>query len=240
MVMGGNGAQAITTCTHLVARTPTHNLQLQPARSRRERRYPPFAREREIEDLRALIEDAGGKARVFGFSSGGVLTLNAAAVSPGIIKVGVYEPALIVDDSRQPMPADSAQHLTKLAVEGKREEAIAYFMTQAMGIPVEYLGGMKQDQTNWSNMLGLAHTIAYDAAFVGEVTQGKPLPPEHWAEVTMPVLVVDGAMSGDWVHHSADVLATVLPNASRHTLEGQIHGVDPNALAPVIIDFFQQ
>ncbi|MGH2486429.1 MAG: alpha/beta fold hydrolase, partial [Ktedonobacterales bacterium] len=62
----------------------------------------PFAKEREIEDLQALIEDAGGKAMVFGISSGGVLSLDAAAVTPGITKVGVYEPALIVDDSRPP------------------------------------------------------------------------------------------------------------------------------------------
>ena len=82
----------------------------------------PFAREREMEDLQALIEDAGGKAMVFGLSSGGVVSLDAAAVTPGIAKVGVYEPALIVDDSRQPVPADYTEHLMTLAAEGKRNE----------------------------------------------------------------------------------------------------------------------
>ena len=82
----------------------------------------PFAREREIEDLQALVEDAGGKAMIFGISSGGVLSLDAAAVIPGIPKVGVYEPVLIVDDSRQPVPADYAEHLMTLAAQGKRNE----------------------------------------------------------------------------------------------------------------------
>src|SRR5260221_10961700 len=148
----------------------------------------PFAKEREIEDLQALVEDAGGKAMVFGISSGGVVSLDAAAVTPGITKVGVYEPSLIVDDSRQPVPADYTEHLTTLAAEGKREGAVAYFLTQAVGIPAEYIGGMKQDRATWSNMTGVAHTLAYDAAFVGTVMQGKPLPTDRWVKVTLHCL----------------------------------------------------
>jgi pimeloyl-ACP methyl ester carboxylesterase len=200
----------------------------------------PFAREREIEDLQALVEDAGGKAMVFGISSGAVLSLDAAAVTPGITKVVVYEPSLIVDDSRQPVPADYTEHLTTLAAEGKRDEAVAYFLTQAVGIPAEYIGGIKQDQATWSGVTGVAHTIAYDAAFIGTVMQGKPLPTDRWVKVTLPVLVADGGASDAWVHHGADALAKVLPHASRQTLEGQTHEVDPKVLAPVIIAFFKQ
>ena len=200
----------------------------------------PFAREREIEDLQALVEDAGGTAMVFGISSGAVLSLDAAAVTPGITKVVVYEPSLIVDDSRQPVPADYTEHLTTLAAEGKRDEAVEYFLTQAVGIPAEYIGGIKQDQATWSGVTGVAHTIAYDAAFVGNVMQGKPLPTDRWVKVTLPVLVADGGASDAWIHHGADALAKVLPHASRQTLEGQTHMVDPNVLAPVIIEFFQK
>ena len=199
----------------------------------------PFAREREIEDLQALVEDAGGKAMVFGISSGAVLTLDATAVIPGITKLAVYEPALIVDDSRQPVSADYTEHLTTLVAQGKREEAVEYFLMQAVGIPAEYIAGIKQDQATWSTMIGIAHTIAYDAAFVGTVMQGKPLPTDRWAKVTVPVLVADGGASDAWMHNSADALARVLPHASRHTLAGQTHNVDPNVLAPVLIDFFQ-
>jgi len=200
----------------------------------------PFAKEREIEDLQALVEDAGGKAMVFGISSGGVVSLDAAAVTPGITKVVVYEPSLIVDDSRQPVPADYTEHLTTLAAEGKRDEAVEYFLTQAVGIPADYIGGMKQDQATWSGMTGVAHTIAYDAAFVGNVMQGKPLPTDRWVKVTVPVLVADGGASDAWVHHAADALAKVLPHASRQTLAGQTHMVDPNVLAPVIIEFLKK
>jgi pimeloyl-ACP methyl ester carboxylesterase len=177
---------------------------------------------------------------VFGISSGAVLTLDATAATPGIHRLVVYEPSLIVDDSRPPVPADYAQHLMRLSVEGKRDEAFEYFLTQAVGIPAEYIGGMKQDQTMWSGVTRVAHTIAYDAAFVSDVMQGKPLPTDRWATVTVPVLVVDGGASDAWMHHAADALANVLPHASRHTLAGQTHMVDPNVLAPILIDFFQQ
>src|SRR5947207_3743790 len=200
----------------------------------------PFAKEREIEDLQALVEDAGGKAMIFGISSGSVVSLDAAAVIPGMTKVVVYEPALIVDDSRQPVPADYTEHLTALAAEGKRDEAVEYFLTQAVGIPAEYIGGMKQDQATWSGMTGVAHTIAYDAACVGTVMQGKPLPTDRWVKVTLPVLVADGGASEAWVHHAADALAKVLPHASHQALAGQTHMVDPKVLAPVIIEFFKK
>lgn len=200
----------------------------------------PFSKAREIEDLQALIEDAGGKAMVLGFSSGAVLSLDAAAVTPGITRLAVYEPPFIVDDSRQPVPADYAEHLMKLSAEGKRDEAVEYFMTHAVGIPAEYIGGMKQDQAAWAEMTGVAHTIAYDAAFVGDIMQGKPLPTDRWASLTVPVLVVDGGASDPWMHHAADALAGILPRARHQTLEGQTHSVDPKVLAPVIIDFFQQ
>jgi len=176
---------------------------------------------------------------VFGISSGAVLTLDATAATSGIAKVVVYEPPFIVDDSRQPVPADYAEHLTRLAAEGKRDEAVEYFLTQAAGIPPEYIGGAKQDQAAWSGMTGVAHTIAYDAVFVGNVMRGKPLPTDRWVKVTMPVLVADGGASDAWMHHAADALAKVLPHASRQTLEGQTHMVDPKMLAPVIIEFFK-
>ena len=200
----------------------------------------PFSKQREIEDVQALIEDAGGKAMVIGFSSGGAVTLETTAATPGITKAVVYEVPFIVDDGRQPVPDDYAEQLMKLGSAGKRDEAVEYFAKYALGIPDEYIGGMKQDQATWSGMTGVAHTIAYDAAFVGAFMRGKPLPADHWTKVTVPVLVVDGGASDAWMHHTADALAEVLPNASRQTLAGQTHSVDPKVLAPVIMEFFKQ
>ena len=199
----------------------------------------PFSKVREIEDVQALIKDAGGEAMLFGISSGGAVVLETTAVTSGVTRVVVYEVPFIVDDSRQPLP-DYAEHTAKLAAEGKHDELVEYFMTQVVGMPAEFAAGMKQDQNMWGGMLAIAPTISYDASFMGEFMRGKPLPADHWANVTVPVLVADGGASDAWMGHAADALAKVLPHASRQTLEGQTHMVDPNVLAPVMIDFFKK
>src|SRR5262245_4358529 len=71
----------------------------------------PYAVEREIEDIAALIDAAGGSAFVFGISSGGVLSLRAARRLPQIAKVAAYEPPFVVDDSCPPLPADYVERL---------------------------------------------------------------------------------------------------------------------------------
>jgi pimeloyl-ACP methyl ester carboxylesterase len=198
----------------------------------------PFAKEREIEDVQALVEEAGGKAMLFGISSGGALALEAAAATAGVTKVAVYEVPLIVDDSREPL-RDYEAHTQKLVADGKLDELVEYFMVNVAGLPAEFLGGMKQNPGIWEGMKAIAPTIPYDAAFVGQFMEGKPLPKDHWSGVKVPVLVADGGASPAWFRHGADALAQVLPQASRETLEGQTHMVDAQLLASMLAKFFQ-
>ena len=83
----------------------------------------PYAVEREVEDLEALIVEAGGSAFVCGFSSGAALALAAAARGLAITKLALYEPPFIVDDSRPPLPRDFATQLTELVSSGRRGDA---------------------------------------------------------------------------------------------------------------------
>jgi pimeloyl-ACP methyl ester carboxylesterase len=198
----------------------------------------PFAKEREIEDLQALVADAGGKAMVLGFSSGCAVVLDTAAVTPGITKIALYEPPFIVDNTRTPLPADYVTHLNQLVAAGKRDEAVLYFLKVAVGIPEEYLGGMAQTP-GWDTMLQIAHTIAYDGAFVINLMQGKPLPTDRWSNVTAPTLVIEGGDSITFFHTGADALAGVLKNATRATLPGQTHEVAADVLAPVVEAHFK-
>jgi pimeloyl-ACP methyl ester carboxylesterase len=198
----------------------------------------PYAKEREIEDLQAMIGDAGGKAMVLGFSSGCAVALDTAAVTPGITKICLYEPPFIVDDSRPPLPADYVTHLNVLVAAGKREEAVKYFLNVAVGIPEEYLAGAAQDP-GWDTMLQIAHTIAYDGSFVINLMQGKPMPTDRWTNVTVPTLVIEGSESVTFFHTGADALAAVMKNGSRATLPGQSHEVAAEVLAPVVTKFFR-
>ncbi len=103
----------------------------------------PYAVEREIEDLASIIAAAGGAAFVFGHSSGAVLALRAAASGLAIPRLAAYEPPFIVDDSRPPLPDDYVGHLNELISDGQSGEAVAYFMTVAVGTPAEYVAQMR-------------------------------------------------------------------------------------------------
>lgn len=198
-----------------------------------------FAKEREIEDIQALIEDAGGKAMLLGFSSGGAVALETAAVTSEVSKLAVYEVPFIVDDSREPLE-DYLGHTSRLVAEGKLDELVEYFIVTIAGMPAEFVGGMKQDENMWNMMKAIAPTIVHDASFMSEFMKGNPLPDGYWTKVKVPTLVADGGASPAWMHNAAEALAAQLPNVSRETLAGQTHAIDPNVIAPVVTEFFKK
>jgi pimeloyl-ACP methyl ester carboxylesterase len=197
----------------------------------------PYAVEREIEDLQALIQAAGGAASVFGMSSGAVLALEAAAHGLAIRKLALYEPPFIVDDTRPPVPPDYQAQIAGLVSSGRRGEAVEYFMTRAVGAPAEVVAQMR-NASMWPGLEAVAHTLIYDNTILGDGMAGSPLPVRKYASVAVPVLVMDGGASPTWARNSVQLLADTIPGAQRRTLEGQTHAVDPQVLAPVLDEFF--
>jgi len=204
----------------------------------------PYAVEREVEDIDALINEAGGSAFVFGHSSGAVLALEAARLLPTkITKLALYEPPFIIDDSRPPAPKDYVPHLDLLISSGRRGEAVEYFMTEAVRTPAEMVAQMRQSPM-WPALEEVAHTIAYDGAVMGNTMLGDPLSLRKWASVTVPTLVMDGTVffgreeGHAFMRHGAQELATILPDAQHRTLEGQDHGPADDVLAPALKEFF--
>ena len=196
----------------------------------------PYAVEREIEDIDALVTASGGTAYVYGISSGAVLALEAARRLPGITKLAMYEPPFIVDDSRPPLPADYVERLDTLVAEGRRGDAVELFLTAAVGMPAEYVAPMRAEPF-WAGMEAVAHTISHDGRIVRDSMAGTPLPAE-WATLDTPTLVADGGATEPFLSHGADTLGALLPHAVRRTLPGQTHAVEAAALAPVLTEFF--
>jgi pimeloyl-ACP methyl ester carboxylesterase len=197
----------------------------------------PYSVDREIEDLATLIADAGGSAFVMGGSSGGILTLEAAAHGLDITKLAVYEPPLIVDLDGPLLPADFADHLAELAASGRRGDAVQAFMTTALGMPPEAVAGMRQAPF-WAGLEAVAHTLAYDMTIGAPVETGSREPLSRWASIKTPALVMDGGASPAWMHNGIGALAETLPNATHRTLEGQAHSADPAMLAASLEEFF--
>src|SRR6266516_1541064 len=193
----------------------------------------PYAVEREVEDIEALIVEAGGSAFVCGFSSGAALAL-AAARRLAITKLALYVPPFIVDDSRPRLPEDFATQLTRLVSSGRRGDAAELFMTKAAEVPVEVVAQMR-NAPFWPGVEAVAHTLIYDATIMGN---NNALPTERVASGAVPTLVIDGGASPGWMRNGAQAVAEALPNAQHRTLEGQTHNVAPDALAPVLEEFF--
>lgn len=197
----------------------------------------PYAVEREIEDLDALIKEGGGSAFVLGGSSGAVLALEAAAHGLAITRLALYEPPFIIDDSRPPLPEDYVTQLKEMVASGRRGDAVAFFLTRAIGMPVEAVVPMRQAPI-WPTLEAAAHTLAYDGTIMGNRMSGHPLPRGKWDSVTVPTLVMDGGASPAWMRNAVQALVNALPHAQRYTLEDQTHVVSPEALAPVLRAFF--
>lgn len=194
----------------------------------------PYAPDREVEDIEALLTAAGGSAIVYGCSSGGALALEAANRGAGISKLILYEIPFITDASRPPLTDADVAKMHDLVAADRRGEAVKHFMrmVQVPGIFIFMMRFMPA----WKKLLGVAHTLPHDLAFVAPFQNGQPLPGDCWSGVTAPVLVADGGKSPAWMRNSQQALAAVL-GADYSTLDGQTHMVVAAAQAPMIRAF---
>jgi len=178
---------------------------------------------REIEDLEAMIEEAGGSAYVWGLSSGAVLALQAAASGAKITKLALHEPPFVVDAAGHKPPSDFVRHVTELIAANRRADAIKYFMTQGMGAPSFVALIMRLMPGVWSNLMAVAHTLPYDAALLKGYMDGRPLPTDLWTTATMPTIILEGTESPVQLRHGAKALAGVLPNVQLRSKKGLGH-----------------
>jgi pimeloyl-ACP methyl ester carboxylesterase len=197
---------------------------------------PPYAVEREVEDIEALVSEAGGTAFLWGCSSGAVLALDAANRLEGIKKLALFEAPLIVDDSR-PATVEDWVRIREAVAAARPGDAVKLFL-RSVGMPAFLIPLMRLTPV-WSKLRAVAHTLPYDGDIVQNYQRGKALPAGSWASVTMPTLVMDGGKSPAWIRHANRSLASVLPNAQYRTLEGQTHMVKAKAHAPSLVEFFK-
>ncbi len=243
----GNGPAVILVCGGSVDRTSNAPLAALLAENFTVFNYdrrgrgdsgdtPPYAVEREVEDIEAIANAAGGKAFLYGTSSGAALALEATRnLSRNITRLALWEPPYFVDESSPRPPADTAKTFTDLVSAGRRGDAVEFFMAKVVGMPPEFVAEARKAPW-WQAQEAIAHTLAYDATIMGDYS----LPAERIASITVPTIVIDGGASFPFLRTTADAIAKILPNGQRHTLEGQPHNVAPEVIAPVLTKFFSQ
>ena len=196
----------------------------------------PWSPDREIDDLAALLEAAGGQAYLFGCSSGAVLAADAANRLPGITKIALYEPPFIVDDTHPAREATFAADTEALIARDDRAGALKKFMTH-VGMPRIMVAIMSLTPP-WKKLKAVAHTLPYDLRILGDTGRGQPLDAARWSGVTAPAIVMDGGKSPQYMRNAAKALSQALPKAEYRTLPGQTHMVKAAAVAPAVNQFF--
>ena len=192
--------------------------------------------QREIEDLDAVLQHAGGSAMVFGISSGAALAGEAVRQLRGIRRLALYEAPYVIDGTHEPLPPNFIAETRALVASGDRSAAVKKFMryvgTPAIGVFVMSLLPF------WKKLTAIAHTLSNDLEIIAPHHNGKPFPAGKWSMVTLPVLVMAGGKSPAYMQNSMKAWAVAFPNAIHQTLAGQTHMVKQDVLAPELIDFF--
>jgi pimeloyl-ACP methyl ester carboxylesterase len=194
----------------------------------------PYAVEREIEDIEALVTEAGGEASLFGMSSGAVLAAEAAARGVPVTKLLMYEPPMVLDDSGPPPQPDYVEKIEGLARSGDGD-AMAYFVSM-VGMPEEQLAEFRQSPI-FPAFAAVEHTLAYDGRIMEPYGKGEPIPQGAWDGALQPTVVFAGGDSPDWMRNAARAAAEALPDGDVRIVPGQTHEFDPAVLAPEMLEF---
>jgi pimeloyl-ACP methyl ester carboxylesterase len=194
---------------------------------------PPYAVAREVEDIAALLQAAGGSAHAYGHSSGATLLIEAALAGLPIQKLALYEPPLVLAEHREQVPPDLAAQLVRLTRAGKRSDAAELFLTRAIGMPAGYVEQMKAGPA-WSSLEAISHTLSYDATITADPLAVLARAPG----LRQSVLLLDGAKSQPWMRGAVAKLAAAIGGARYASLPEQTHDVAPDELGPELLQFF--
>jgi pimeloyl-ACP methyl ester carboxylesterase len=190
----------------------------------------PFAVEREVEDLVAVIEAVGAPAGVHTISSGGAVAYRAIAAGAPIATLSAFETPYRVAGAPSP-PAEYTDHLQQLYDADRRSDMLAYFMTAGVGQPEEAVEQMKQ-MPFWDDLAQLGPTVLYDGLQLGG--GGTPLPTELLETIDVPVLCIASTGSPDWLRDAASAAADAVPDGTFTVLQGEFHSAPTAVVAPVL------
>ncbi|MDP3315665.1 MAG: alpha/beta hydrolase [Devosia sp.] len=192
-----------------------------------------YSIERELEDLSALIAEAGGSASIVGFSSGACLAIEAAAAGLPVRHLAFYEPPYMVGPKARKVPANFEAEVQKLVADGKNGDAVAYFMTKLIGMPSIFLIPMKFSKM-WKQLTPQAPSLPFDM----EAVNGFNPPLERMRRIAVPTLAINGDKTFPVIIDSTKLCAETIPGAGHVILPGQTHEVKAGAIAPELVRFF--
>ena len=193
----------------------------------------PYAVEREVEDVAALIAAVGGSAAVYGHSSGAGLAVHAAAAGLPVTRLVLHEPPYGPDDEQSTRAARIlAEEVGAALADDRPGEAVSLFLADS-SMPAEAVDAISTDP----RMRALASTMPHDFAVMGDDTRGGTIPEDMIAKITVPTLVLSGDASDGFLRDTAARLAGILQDGAQMVIEGADHAAAADAVAPVVANF---
>jgi pimeloyl-ACP methyl ester carboxylesterase len=182
-----------------------------------------------------LVDEAGGSAFLYGYSSGAVLTLEAALqLGPKIKMLAIYEAPYNEDAKARLAWKEYVRRLTEALAAQRYGDAVALFFAH-VGTPAAQIEGVRHSPL-WPGLEALAPTLAYDhTALLGDTAS---IPVAKLRKLATPALVMYGTASRSFMGVTAETLSKTLPHAQLRRLEGETHQVSAVVLAPILVEFF--
>jgi pimeloyl-ACP methyl ester carboxylesterase len=198
---------------------------------------PPYAVEREVEDIAAMLKAIGEPAHLLGHSAGGILALLAAERTDDLLSLILYEPAFVVDGARERPAPEALSKMKTLLAAGDRDEVIRMAMRETVGFSEEEIAALGAGP-GWEHLRAVAHTVPYDWEL-----WAQPLVAERAGTVRTRALLLMGSESPSWLQMAARAVAAALPGARLEVLEGQEHVATvtaPEMFAQAVVDFVEE
>jgi pimeloyl-ACP methyl ester carboxylesterase len=198
---------------------------------------PPYAVEREVEDIAAMLKAIGEPAHLLGHSAGGILSLLAAERTGDLLSLMLYEPAFVVDRARERPGLEFLKKMQALLAAGNRGEVVRMAMRETLDLPESEIAAMGAGP-GWENLIAVAHTIPYDFELWNE-----PLVEQRVRKIQTRALLLMGSDSPSWLQIATRAVFAALPCASLHVLQRQEHLATvtaPEMFAQAVVKFAEQ
>jgi len=201
-----------------------------------------YSLNKDVEDIQALVNKTGAYY-IFGLSSGAIITLQSALMTPALQRVVLYEPPLPVNE--HDAPDTWVPRFEQDIARGNLAAAMVSVMKGTDDSPMTLIPrilltqmfklGINDDATETKagdvSIKALIPTMHYDAQIVQEL-RGKL---ERYKDVQADVLLLGGTRSRSFLKKALDYLSTTLPHSKRVEFPGVGHLVADNDGKPEMV-----
>jgi pimeloyl-ACP methyl ester carboxylesterase len=192
----------------------------------------PYALEREVEDVTAVIEMIDAPTLYLGHSYGAIVGMEALARTGRIEKALLYEPPFDAG-GYEVVPASFRGRFSALLRRGRREDALELFYSDVVGIDPAPMRPLPV----WQARLAAVHTLERE----GEAAASYVPDVARLAAIRTPVRVLLGCESPPAFKAAAAATADAIPGAELVEVAGQGHGMidaDPDRFVSLVAEFF--